>query len=138
MSEPRASKRPVLLVLLAVLLFLECAVLAVATGYLIVELVTEQPDSYASALAILVLTAIVTVWLGVMATHTLAGRSWIRGGAIVWQVLQIAVAVGSFQGFFAVPAIGWMLLIPALLVLVLLFTPPVVEATRRRDDEPEE
>jgi len=136
MSQPRVSGRPPLLVLLAVILFLECAALGVATGYLIVELVTEQPSSYASALAILVLTAIATIWLGVMAVHALSGRAWIRAGAIVWQVLQIAVAVGSFQGFFAVPAIGWLLLVPALLVIVLLFTPSVVAATQVRDDQP--
>jgi len=136
MSESSSPRRPALLVLLAVLLFLECAALVAATGYLVVELVTEQPASYASALAILVLTALAAIWLGVMGVHALAGRSWIRAGATVWQVLQIAVAVGSFQGLFAVPAIGWMLLIPALIVLVLLFTPSVVAATRRREDDP--
>lgn len=135
MSQPRVAGRPALLVLLAVFLFLECGLLAAATGYLVIELVTAQPDSYASALAILALTAIATLWLGVMAVHALAGRAWIRAGAIVWQVLQIAVAVGSFQGFFAVPAIGWLLLVPAVLVIVLLFTPSVVASTQSRDDK---
>jgi hypothetical protein len=136
MSESKATARPPFLVLLAVLLFAEFAVLALLTGYLIVEMVSEQPASYASALAVFALTALATVWLGVMAFHTLAGRSWIRGGALVWQVLQIAVAVGSFQGIFAEPAVGWLLLIPALIVILLLFTPSVVAATQRRDEEP--
>ena len=35
------------------------------------------------------------------------------------------------QNTFAQPAIGWALLIPALAVLVLVFTPPVVQATKR-------
>ena len=61
----------------------------------------------------------------------LRGSPWVRGATVVWQVLQIAVAVGAFQGFFARPDIGWLLLVPALAALVLLFTPPVVA----RDDE---
>jgi hypothetical protein len=48
-------------------------------------------------------------------------------------VLQIAVAIGCFQGLFARPDIGWALLVPAVLALVLLFTPPVVAATARRE-----
>ena len=44
MSQPRVSGRPPLLVLLAVILFLECAALGVATGYLIVELVTNAVE----------------------------------------------------------------------------------------------
>jgi hypothetical protein len=134
LSEPRIAKRPPLLVALVVILFLECGLLIAAAGYLIVELVTQVPDSYASAVAILLLTCLAAVWLGVMAVQALAGRPWIRGGATVWQVLQIAVAVGSFQGMFAQPAIGWVLIVPAVAVLVLLFTPSVIAATRRPDD----
>lgn len=134
MSEPRVSRRPALLVLLAALLALECAALVAASCYLVVELLVARPDSFASAVAILVLVVLAAVWLGVMAAHTLRGRSWIRGGAITWQVMQIAIGIGSFQGAFSRPDIGWWLIVPALLVIVLLFTPPVVEATRRRDE----
>ncbi|WP_394771582.1 hypothetical protein [Lacisediminihabitans sp.] len=134
MSEPRMLRRPPLLVLLAVVILLECALLVAATVYLVVELHTARADSVASAVAILVLTALAAVWLGVMAVHTLLGRSWIRGGAVVWQVLQIAVAIGSFQGgYFSRADIGWWLILPAVLVLVLLFTPSVIAATRRTE-----
>jgi hypothetical protein len=116
---------------LAGILFVECAAVGLATAYLIIELLIARPESYASALALTVLTAIATIWIGLIAVHTLRGSPWIRGGAVVWQILQIAVAVGSFQGAFAEPAIGWLLLIPALAVLVLLFTKPVIAATTR-------
>jgi hypothetical protein len=99
--------------------------------YLVIEILIARPDSYASAIAILVLTAIAAIWLGTMAVHTLLGRPWIRGAAVVWQVLQIALAVGSFQGLFARADLGWFLIAPAVLVLVLLFTPSVIAATRR-------
>ena len=128
-------RRPGLLVLLAAIILLECAMLAAATVYLVIELLTARPDSYASVIAILILTALAAVWLAVMGVHTLRGRSWIRGGAVVWQVLQIAVGIGSFQGgLFARPDLGWWLIVPAAVVLVLLFTPSVIAATRRSEE----
>src|SRR3954469_13208063 len=119
----RAQRHP-LLTFLTVLLFAECALLVVATVYLLVELLTVVPASYPSAIALTALTAVAAGWLAAIAIGTLRNRPWIRGAAIVWQVLQGAVAIGCFQGAFAQPEIGWFLLVPALLVLVLLFTPP--------------
>ena len=134
MSEtPAAPRRHRFVLALAVLLFAECALLAAATVYLLIELLVAKPSSFVSALALLVLTAIAAVWLGFIAANVLRGRAWTRGAAVTWQVLQGAVAIGCFQGVFARPEIGWLLLLPALLVLVLLFTPPVVAATSRRD-----
>ena len=132
-ETPAAPRRHGFVLALAVLLFAECALLAAATVYLLVELLVAKPASFTSALALLVLTAIATVWLGFIAANVLRGRAWTRGAAIVWQVLQGAVAIGCFQGAFAQPEIGWLLLVPALVVLVLLFTPPVVAAISKRD-----
>lgn len=120
-----------LLIVLAILLFAEFALVLAATVYLVIELLIATPASLPSALFLTLLTGIAATWLLVIAINTLRARSWIRGAAITWQVLQIAVAVGCFQGLFAQPAIGWALLIPALAVLVLVFTPPVVQATKR-------
>ena len=54
-----------LLVVLAVLLFAECALLVAATVYLVVELLIATPASLASALFLTVLTGIAAAWLGV-------------------------------------------------------------------------
>jgi hypothetical protein len=129
-ESERAPRHP-LLTLLVALLLAECALLVAATGYLLVELLTVVPASYASAVALTVLTAAAAIWLAAIAVGAVRRRPWIRGAAIVWQVLQAAVAIGCFQGAFAQPEIGWFLLVLALVVLVLLFTPPVVAATRR-------
>ena len=126
----RAPSHP-LLVLLAVLLLAECALLVAATVYLVVELLTVVPESYPSAIFLTVLTAAAAAWLGATAVGALRRRPWARGAAVVWQVLQGGVAIACFQGMFAQPAIGWLLLVPALVALVLLFTPPVVAALRR-------
>lgn len=118
---------------LAVLVFAECAMLVAATFLLVVELLIATPTSYASALALTVIAAIAAIWLGVIGVNILRGRAWTRGATIVWQVLQIAVAVGSFQGLFARPDIGWLLLIPALVVFILVFTRPVIAQLSNRD-----
>ena len=132
-ETPAAPARHPFVIALAVLLFAECALLVAATVYLVVEFIVTTPSSVVSAFALVVLTAAAAVWLGLIAANVLRGRAWTRGAAIVWQVLQGAVAVGCFQGVFAQPEIGWLLLIPALVVFVLLFTPQVVAATSARD-----
>lgn len=122
---------PALLRILAVLLFAEAAALAVATVYLVVELLAETPQSYATAVAILVLAALAAVWLTIVAVNTLRCRPWVRAAAMVWQVLQIGLGIGSLQGLFAREDIGWFLIVPAVLVIALLFSGPVLAATRR-------
>jgi len=134
-SGPLKEHRPALLVLLGVLLYAEAVAMTGVSAYLLVELLTARPDSYASAVAILILALVAAAFLFVLATHTLRGRSWIRGAAVTWQVLQILIGVVSLQGQFARPDIAWALIIPAAVVLVLLFTPPVLAATRRSEPE---
>ena len=121
------------MVLLAAVLFLEAAALAAVTVVLIFELLVDQPDSFASAVALTVCAAIATVWVFVIAVNSLRGRAWIRGASIVVQVLLAAVALGSFQGMLPRADIGWLLLIPAVVVMVLLFTKPVLAETSQRD-----
>ena len=131
-SGSRRRHHPLVLVLAAVL-FLEAAALAGATVVLIFELLVATPDSFPSAVALTVCVAIATVWVFVIALNSLRGRAWIRGAAIVVQVLLGALALGSFQGLFSRVDIGWLLLAPAVVVLVLLFTKPVLAETSRRD-----
>jgi hypothetical protein len=104
------------------------------TIYLIVELLVSQPVSVASGIALAVLSALAGVWLGFMAVHTLRGSPWIRGAAIVWQVLQGAIAIYSFQGPAPRTDVGWLLLLPAIVIVVLLFTKPVIAATTRPEE----
>ena len=138
MSEPRGSRRPAPLLLLVSLLALESAALMAVACYLIVELLVARPDSIATAIALLLLDLLAAVWVGSMAVNALRGRSWIRSGAITWQILQIAVGIGSFQTPFSRPDIGWLLILPAAAVIILLFMRPVIAATRRRDEMPGE
>ena len=126
-----AARRPRLLVALAVVLFLESAFLAVVAGLLVYDLAAEVPTSYASAVGILILVVIAAVWLVFVGIGALNARPWVRAAALTWQVLQLAIAIGSFQGAFAREDIAWFLLVPAVVVIALLFTRSVMAATRR-------
>ena len=119
--------------MLAVFLFAEAAAVAaafLAAVLLLFELLADTPSSYASAVAILVLTALAAVWLAVVARGALLGRPWVRAAAMVWQVLQLGLGIGSLQGLFHRDDVGWLLIVPALIVIGLLFTRPVIAATR--------
>lgn len=133
-----APRRPLTLTLLSLLLAVEALVLIVAVLWLLFELVSAQPDSFASAIALTVLTVVAAIWVTSVAVATSRSRPWVRGPALTWQLVQIAVAIGCFQGAFAVPSIGFAILIPSLAAIALLFTPSVVAATSReipRDTE---
>ncbi len=115
------------------MLVVDALLIAGALAYLVVELLIERPESLATAVAITVIVALALVGAVAVIVHLARGRAWARSGALVWQVLQIALALGSFQGLFARNDIGWLLLAPALAAIVLLFLPPVVAATGRRE-----
>lgn len=132
-AEARAGHWPRALVIVAVLLAGEALLLWATLVWLVFELITAIPTSMASAVAMLVLVLIAALWVSAIAFNTVRRRSWIRGAALTWQLVQIAVAIGCFQGIYARAELGWALLVPSIVVISLLFTPPVVAATRNPD-----
>jgi hypothetical protein len=133
-SDAARPRRHALVLLLAAIVVLEAVALGVITTVLVFELLVARPDSYASAIALTVIAAIATAWVFAIAVGILRSRAWTRGAAIVVQVLIAAVALGSFQGILPRADIGWLLLVPAVAVMVLLFSRPVVAAMTIRDD----
>lgn len=123
------------LVVIGVVLVLEAAALIALVVWLVADLFALQPSSYATAIALLVLVAIGALWVSVTAVASLRRAPWSRAAAIVWQVLQVSVAVGAFQGLFARPDLGWLLLVPAITVIGLLLWTPVRLAYTRPEDE---
>lgn len=124
------------LVVVSTLLLLEAAALVAVVVWLLVDLVVAQPSSYATAIALLVLVVIGAIWVGAVAVASLRRAPWSRASAIVWQILQLSIAVGAFQGLFARPDIGWPLLVPAITVIGLLLWTPVRLAYTRPEDLP--
>ena len=128
-----APRHPLVIALSAVL-FLEAAAIAAATVYLVIEILIAPADNAISAIALAATAAIAAVWVTVIAVNVLRGNAWVRGASIVVQVLIGAIAIGSFQGIGAEPAVGAILLAPVLVVMVLLFSRPVVLATSKREN----
>jgi hypothetical protein len=132
-ARNQSAGQPVLLLVLAVILAAEALLATGVTVWLIVELLTATADSLASAIVILLLAAGLSCALWAMAVGLLRRQVWVRGAALTWQLLQIAVAIGCFQGVFAVPSLGWALLVPAVVAILLLMSPQVVAASRRTE-----
>jgi len=122
------------LIVVTALLFLEAAALVAIVVWLVVDLLALQPSSYATAVALIVLVVIGAVWVGAVAIGSLRRAPWTRAAAIVWQILQVSIAVGAFQGLFARPDVGWLLLVPAVTVIGLLLWAPVRLAYTRPGD----
>lgn len=127
------QKPPLFWVLIALLLgeFLLIAALAVT---LLIELLIATPTSFPSAVALTVLAFAAAAWMGAIVVGALRGHAWIRGAAIVWQVLQFAIGASAISGAFSQPAWGWPLVVVALVTFLLLLTKPVVDATSHRED----
>lgn len=116
---------------LAVVLFLESAALAAVTIWFLVEILTTQVNSVGGSILTLTLAVGATAWIASAGVAALRAQPWVRGAALTWQLCQVAVAVGAFQGIFAQPAVGIAILVPTVIALVLLFVPPTTEALRR-------
>lgn len=126
------ARRSVLLLLLIALLTLEfLGVIALAVT-LLLETLTVPSATVGGGIALTIVAVVAAAWLGAIVVGTVRGQAWIRAAAIVWQVLQVAVGVGALQGSVAQPAWGWPLIVLAAVVLLLLFTKPVVTMTSAR------
>jgi hypothetical protein len=117
---------------LLIVLALEFLAVAVVTVVLLVELLVAPATSVASGIALVVLAAIAALWLGSLLVGLWRSRPWVRSGIVVWQVLQGALAIGAFQGVFRVPAVGWALLLPALVAITLVLSKSVTTTLARR------
>jgi len=116
---------PPALVVLIWLVFAEAGMLVVATVFLLYELFTPTAFDVRSAVALAVTTALFAVGVTILAIGLLRRWARIRGGVLLWQLLQVACAIGAFQGLLGPEWIGWLLLVPAGVGIWLLFTKPV-------------
>ena len=133
-EAPFAGRVRAALVTVTALLFAEAGALVAVLVWLVVDLLVLRPSSVATAIALIVLVAIGAAWVSAIAVASVRRAPWSRAAAIVWQVLQLSVAVGAFQGLFARPDLGWVLLVPAVTIIGLLLWPPVRLAYSRQED----
>jgi hypothetical protein len=125
--NPSAFRAPAVAIV-ALVLVAETLVLLGLSAFLTYQLAVDTPDSMASAIGLVTITVIATAWIAATTIGFFHGKSFARGSALVWQVLQAAVGLASNQGLFARPDIGSGLFVPALVALaLLLFSPSVTK-----------
>jgi len=125
-----SAKKPIgLTVVLAIIGLEQLVVLYLLSSYVLATL-AGQVKSLPTMLALAALGLIVAIWLAYVVKALYDGRRWARSGAIFWQLVQLAIAWGSFTGQFANAAIGIGLIVPSVAVIALLFTKPVFNATQ--------
>lgn len=104
----------------AILVILEAAGLAVLAAWQVMAIVEGDTTALDSAWALVVLTIAGAAIVAVFGVVTWRGPSWGRSGAIVTQLLILAVALGAMTGSYAHPLTAIAIALPALLTLALL------------------
>lgn len=116
------------------LLLLEALGIAALTFVQLLAVLGGDTAELATAIALLVLTAIGAVAVAAFGIAALRDRSWGRSGGIVTQLLILAVAIGAATGSYAHPLLGLQLSIPAVVTLVVLVTAVRRAGARRPTD----
>lgn len=116
-------------VVLAIVVGLEALGSIVLLGYTVLGFANRGDDEFLPALSILVVAAIAAFWVSVTFFALTRQRGWARGSALTIQIFIFSVAVGAFQGFYAQPAVGWALLVPAVLGFVFALAARPAEPT---------
>lgn len=127
------TRRSPLVTVLVILLAGQTALIVAITGYLVVELLLAEAQFPPTAIALTVLVLLVAVWLVAMTIGVHRGRAWTRGSVLTYEFLQLAIGVGSVQGFIPRPDIGWWVIATAVLGLVLILSTPVTRHLDARD-----
>jgi hypothetical protein len=117
------------LVLASILLWAEGLFLGVLAARLGAALVSGETKSFVTSAALFALVAAASAWVIYIGFGLRNRKRWARSGGVFWQLVQLAIATGSFSGQFGSQAIGWGLILPSVLGLGLLFSKKVVAAT---------
>jgi len=111
---------------ISVAFFLEALVLYVATVAIIWGMTTSQAGALLTNSALVVLTLSAGVWLTFAGIAITKGKRWARSAGVFWQLIQIAIALGTFEASLLG---GFAIALPSLAVLFTLFSSEVVKAT---------
>ncbi|MFM2351691.1 MAG: hypothetical protein RL096_172 [Actinomycetota bacterium] len=123
------KKLPTGLLTVVAVVALEASVLAYFGIQLGLGILGGDSRALATALALFTMVAAASSWLFYVALSLTRSKRWARSAALFWQLVMLAIASGSFTGQFGSQAIGWALVAPAVLVLILVFTKQVVNST---------
>ncbi|WP_146149407.1 hypothetical protein [Kineococcus rhizosphaerae] len=126
---PTLPPRPPLLTAIVVLVGFEVLLLLAGAVYLVHGLVVEGSSAPVAVVSLVALALLFAAGLGFCGWGLLRRSAWARSPVVVWQVLQVAAGVPAFSG--GSPWTGIVLVLPAVVVGVGLFTPRVSQQVGR-------
>ena len=118
----------------AILVGLEGIAVAALAGLMMPSLIAGDTTDLGTAWALILMTVIAAVALFAFAIAILRDHGWGRSGAIVAQLLILAVALGAATGAYAHPLVALALAVPAVITLILVIA--AARAAGRRDAQP--
>ena len=123
------APRPIALLALAGIELLEALGLAVlAIAFIVMGPGSQYPaTAYGAGGTVLVLAAM----LAGVGVGTLRRSPWTRTAGLVWHVVQVLIGLYALTGSGSAPGVAAVAIIPAVVVIVLLFTKPVQAALAR-------
>ena len=113
------------------ILAIEALAPAYLAGWDLISIISGQGIVLSTLLALLALWLGAALWVGFIARRLYEGRAWARSAAVFWQLVQLAIAWGSFTGRFANWWIGGALVITSLAVIVLVLSKASIAHTSR-------
>jgi hypothetical protein len=128
-SLPKALKVIVAVVLAEGLLVVSLAAI------LLTDILLGNSRSVPTELALFGMVAAAGAFVIFVGWSLRKSKRWARSAALFWQLIQLAIATGSFTGQFGNWFIGLGLIIPSMIVAVLIFRKDVVEATMAEVDK---
>ena len=121
------SERPRAAGILAIIVFLEAvAVLGVAV-WSVVTVIGAEARELTAGLFWAACLAGLAFFLLQAGRGVLDGRSWSRAAVVVWQVLQLGISFGTFNGAEGPVPLALAMFVPALAALVIVFRRPTCE-----------
>lgn len=128
-SEEVRSATPPTAWAIAALVGLQAAGLIVS-AIMVIALLGEGALGLPAQLFLVFLILLGAVWLGAAAWGVKAGKTWTRAAVIVIELFAVILSIGSLSAGDIRG--GVLLLVPAAVVLLLLFTPSVNEHLGQR------
>ncbi|NBY43649.1 MAG: hypothetical protein EBQ61_02515 [Micrococcales bacterium] len=111
---------------LSIAFHLEALVLYIGAGLGILEILRGQGKSLVTDISFLLLLTIAGLFLTFAARAILKGKRWARSAGVFWQLIQLSIALGTYEAS-VIGAIA--IALPSLAVLITLFQKDVVAAT---------
>jgi hypothetical protein len=113
------------------MLVLAESIVVIGSGFVLaLGILVARPTSRVGAGFLALLLLLLGCGVGAVGVAVWQGRRWARAPALVWQVLQLAVAAPALgaRPLFVVALIGVPLVVLAVAVIVGVFVPGVIEA----------